>query len=732
MGLGLVFAGGLWITGSLDACRFEPAAPEQPPSAELPTNGPRFFARTADGQERPLTLHRLAVEVTTRPGTVRSHLTMEIVGPPGVEKAEAILRMAIPRGAALTGAVLWVDGHPQNGAFVERERARTIYRSIVTRRRDPALVTWDGPGWIAISIFPLGGAEWRRFELEWVEPAAVADGYVQYRAPTVGEGRRIVARASVTMDGRRLADADLIPLVAAPGGDDPIVDGRAPGDPFHRLLVRARLPIGAPQIVLLAETSVAVNAMERIRQRAILDALLGRLPQDAKVTVLSADWDLSIIAEQASPAEAERNLERLDAIPSAGALHLARALTDAAVRAAKAGGAAVLFVGHGVDGFWGDALAAPLATLRAAGTRLSVIGTDEAAPSLVDVAALTGGEAWMARGLESELGPILRALAATPVRPALTARGLDVWRPLETVTGQTVWIGRALQAPVADGAASVVLAADVQDLLPLWDRARLFTAQRGGRSNPEAAAPLSLTPLRALLVLEHAQDYAREGLEAPPPGSSGRFVAQAEAPPANQDDEQRRAVLEGLVGAWVPPGMVIIGTGGGGTAEGAASLGDLAQIGGRPAYQKNSPYRSRSDQTGKSAIRMRAPPAAPIAAVSVPAEAADADLPATEALAILGGLAPLADRVSQIAVRLSLDGVSDPETLAWTLDRHAASRNRIILIARLLVAAGRLPDAIRVLSEHAPLDREAIGAEMRRLGADADAAELLSLAERRP
>ena len=51
--------------------------------------------------------------------------------------------------------VLWVNDKPMRGAFVERQRAQNIYTSIVTRRRDPALVTWDGPGWIAVSIFPL-------------------------------------------------------------------------------------------------------------------------------------------------------------------------------------------------------------------------------------------------------------------------------------------------------------------------------------------------------------------------------------------------------------------------------------------------------------------------------------------------------------------------------------------------------------------------------------------------
>src|SRR4029079_19127516 len=119
-------------------------------------------------------------------------------------QSEALIRLPVPRGAAVTDAVLWVNGKPMRGAFVERQRATSIYRSIVTRRRDPALVTWDGPGWVDVSIYPLENDRPRRFELTWVEPAAVVDGHVQSRVPIAAEGDRLVGRASLEVDGRRI------------------------------------------------------------------------------------------------------------------------------------------------------------------------------------------------------------------------------------------------------------------------------------------------------------------------------------------------------------------------------------------------------------------------------------------------------------------------------------------------------------------------------------------------
>jgi hypothetical protein len=51
-------------------------------------------------------------------------------------------------------------------------------------------------------------------------------------------------------------------------------------------------------------------------------------------------------------------------------------------------------------------------------------------------------------------------------------------------------------------------------------------------------------------------------------------------------------------------------------------------------------------------------------------------------------------------------------------------------VARLLAAAHRSHDAVRVLSEWAPVMPAAAAGELRRMGADADAMEVLTLAKR--
>ena len=113
-----------------------------------------------------------------------------------------------------------------------------------------------------------------------------------------------------------------------------------------------------------------------------------------------------------------------------------------------------------------------------------------------------------------------------------------------------------------------------------------------------------------------------------------------------------------------------------------------------------------------------------------PAQAVDSDFPNWEALMVLAGKGELDGRVERVASLLGLDRTSDPESLAWMIDRRDPSGQEIMLVARLLVAAHRDYDAVRVLPEWAAAMPAATATELRRMGADADAAEVLALARR--
>ena len=164
-------------------------------------------------------------------------------------------------------------------------------------------------------------------------------------------------------------------------------------------------------MVIVAETSAAMTAVDRVRQRAALEAVLGALPATSNVTLLAADWEVSVIADEVDPAGARQALDKLDGITSAGALHLQRTLADAAgARPPAPGNGGPLRRARPRR----ISAATPPRTARAAARRrrsaCPFVSTNDVPPALADAAALTGGEALPAATLDGELGALVDAL----------------------------------------------------------------------------------------------------------------------------------------------------------------------------------------------------------------------------------------------------------------------------------------------------------------------------------
>ena len=71
----------------------------------------------------------------------------------GVSEARAVV--ALPPGATVTRATLWVDGEEREAAFGGRATVRAAYEKVVTARRDPLLVTTAGPDRVLVQCFPV-------------------------------------------------------------------------------------------------------------------------------------------------------------------------------------------------------------------------------------------------------------------------------------------------------------------------------------------------------------------------------------------------------------------------------------------------------------------------------------------------------------------------------------------------------------------------------------------------
>jgi hypothetical protein len=90
---------------------------------------------------------------------------------------EARLELALPPGAVVSRATLWVDGEEREAAYAGKAHARAAYRKVaVQQRRDPLLVTTKGPDRILAQAFPVprnGGTI--KFKLGMTVPLDLTD-----------------------------------------------------------------------------------------------------------------------------------------------------------------------------------------------------------------------------------------------------------------------------------------------------------------------------------------------------------------------------------------------------------------------------------------------------------------------------------------------------------------------------------------------------------------------------
>lgn len=68
---------------------------------------------------------------------------------------EARAQIALPPGAVVSRLTLWVDGEEREAAFGGRSQVKQAYKKVVQRRRDPVLVTTNGPDRILMQCYPV-------------------------------------------------------------------------------------------------------------------------------------------------------------------------------------------------------------------------------------------------------------------------------------------------------------------------------------------------------------------------------------------------------------------------------------------------------------------------------------------------------------------------------------------------------------------------------------------------
>ncbi|MBU6455338.1 MAG: hypothetical protein KGS72_26440 [Cyanobacteria bacterium REEB67] len=89
---------------------------------------------------------------------------------------EARGEISLPDQAVVSRVTLWIDGEPREGAFAPTGKVQKAYEAVVSRRRDPLLVTSSGPNRVLLQCFPVPANGEVKVRLGFKVPLQTKDG----------------------------------------------------------------------------------------------------------------------------------------------------------------------------------------------------------------------------------------------------------------------------------------------------------------------------------------------------------------------------------------------------------------------------------------------------------------------------------------------------------------------------------------------------------------------------
>ncbi len=415
--------------------------------------------------EWPLPMRNLDVDVVIEDGVARTTLDQTFFNPT-YRTLEGVYSFPLPSDAAISRLAMYVGGDLMEGGIVERQRGRTIYESIVYRRRDPALLEQMSGNEFRIRVFPLPSRQEKRLFLSYVEPLAGLYGEQTLRVPLPeldapvgavnvkvhlrdGEGWTLRSTShplTVKAEGDEelatwsdtgvvLGD-DLI-LTLSPKGQDPAVQVRRDGDQW---LVRARPDFGAPsrakprRWVILYDTSASRDAGEIAAQERLFSHLLRSIDGEDRLTVLAFDTALREFGPLAPVDELDplvlrgwvqrEGQDHVGATDLAAALARGRDLLDSDARDGEE--PVLLYLGDGLAHGDEHSPSELVSIIGASATFVAAaLGDPLDTPLLTALADATGGLVTLIDGGE-ELAWRARELVATLATPRLQNVDVDL------------------------------------------------------------------------------------------------------------------------------------------------------------------------------------------------------------------------------------------------------------------------------------------------------------------
>jgi predicted Zn-dependent protease len=302
-----------------------------------------------DGRDEPLTVGYHKVTVDIRDQIARTTIEESFVNHTDFV-LEGVFHFPLPQDASISGFGMWIGDNLVEADVVEKQRAREIYETILTEKRDPGLLEWTGGNVFKARVYPIPGQGEKRIKITYTQVLPLRDGRYRYSyalqsemlkqhplrqldidvkvssalslksvgSPTHTTRNEVTQHAAhveysaqeytPTRDFEVVVEVDGAqqrPVVVVPHrrGDDGyfMLQLLPPGTetPGERTL----LPDAGPlRLLVLADTSASMDATQRAQQAEFVAALLGSLTPRDTVNLGCCDVECDWAFERPVPA----------------------------------------------------------------------------------------------------------------------------------------------------------------------------------------------------------------------------------------------------------------------------------------------------------------------------------------------------------------------------------------------------------------------------------------------
>ena len=279
----------------------------------------------------------------------------------------------LPEEATISDFAMFVDQQRLSGKILNKDEARRVYESIVSRRRDPALLEYVGRNAFQASVYPIPAHGEKRVQLSYSQVLPAVEGLVHYVYPLnterfssrpleevvvsvelrwrvpikaiyspshkISVERISETSARVSFEANNVTPDKDFELYYSMSSDDvglSLLSYRESGeDGFFLLLVAPKLAaaeqrVVAKDVVFVLDISGSMDGKKLQQAQAALDYVLDHLNAEDRFNIVAFDTSVRTYARNLQPvsqrAEAHRFVQNLS---GGGGTNMDRALLEA-------------------------------------------------------------------------------------------------------------------------------------------------------------------------------------------------------------------------------------------------------------------------------------------------------------------------------------------------------------------------------------------------------------------